>query len=169
MNKNDDWIVVGRFGRVHGVKGFITVHSFTEPRDNIFKYGDWRVCINKTWQPLEILKAEIQSKSIIVLIKGYEQREIASRLTNAEIAVSRANLPEPEPGEYYWHDLIGMSVMNLTGESFGTVVDIMPTGANDVLVVRGEKKHLIPYLPEQVIKTVDMDQKKITIDWDLDF
>ncbi len=125
--------------------------------------------INKQWQPVEILKVEIHNKSIIALISGYEQRETALLLTNAEIAISRDQLPEPAPGEYYWHDLIDLLVIDKNNQTLGKVVDIMPTGANDVLVVMGDKKHLIPYLPEKVIKQVDLDKKQIQVDWDVDF
>ena len=166
---NNEWIVVGRFGRVHGIKGFITVHSFTEPRENILHYSDWHILVNKKWQPVEILKVEVHSKSIIALIKGYDQRESASSLINAEIAVSRDQLPTPDTGEYYWHDLMGLQVIDQQHKTLGIVVDMMSTGSNDVLVVMGEKRILIPYLPELVIKKVDLESKQIEVDWDADF
>lgn len=83
--------------------------------------------------------------------------------------MQREQLAELEPGEYYWHQLIGMTVVNTKGESFGKVVEILPTGANDVLVVQGEKKHLIPYLPGQFVLDINDSQHLITVDWDLDF
>lgn len=172
MDNSTDWIVVGRFGRTYGIKGFITVHSFTDPRDNILSYTDWHVCIAKQWQPLKIVHLEITTKSILAQIEGYREREHLASLTNAEIAVSRTQLPLLKPGEYYWHELIGMQVINQLGQSFGEVVDIMPTGANDVLVVEtveSKKRHLIPYLPGQFIIDINTSQRLITVDWDLDF
>lgn len=169
MSNQEHWIVIGRFGRPHGIKGFVTVHSFTEPRDNILRYTDWHAFINKKWQPIKLLCAEVQNKSIITQIEGYPGRELVARLTNIEIAVQQEQLEKLESGEYYWHQLIGMNVINSKGESFGTVIEIIPTGSNDVLVVQGEKKHLIPYLPGKFILDINKDQQIITVDWDMDF
>lgn len=169
MNNQTNWITVGRFGRPHGIKGFVTIHSFTEPRDNILRYTDWYVFLNMEWQPIQLLSVEVQNKAIIAQVKGYPERESVARLTNLEIAVAKEQLAQLEPGEYYWHDLIGMAVVNQKGDSFGTVTEIMPTGSNDVLVVQGEKKHLIPYLPGQFVTSINIEQNLITVDWDLDF
>lgn len=169
MDNQAKWIVIGRFGRPHGIKGFVTVHSFTDPRDNVLRYSDWHVFMNNKWQPIKLLSAEVQDKSIIAQVEGYPERELVARLTNVEIAVQQEQLAELKPGEYYWHQLIGMNVINPKGESFGTVTEIIPTGANDVLVVEGEKRHLIPYLPDQFILNIDSSKRLITVDWDMDF
>lgn len=169
MDKTTDWIVVGRFGRAHGIKGFVTVHSFTDPRDNILRYTDWHAYIGKQWQPLKLLRVEINDKTILAQIEGYHEREQVADLTNIEIAIRREQLPTLKPGEYYWHELIGMNVVNQQGASLGKVVEIMPTGANDVLIVEGEKRHLIPYLPDQFIADINSSQRLITVDWDADF
>ncbi|PWY56924.1 ribosome maturation factor RimM [Legionella qingyii] len=169
MNNQENWIIIARFGRPHGVKGFVTVHSFTEPRDNVLKYANWHAFINNKWQPIKLLRAEVQNKSIIVQIEGYPERELVAQLTNIEIAVQQEQLEQLKPGEYYWHQLIGMNVINQQGESFGKVIEIIPTGANDVLVVEGNKRHLIPYLPGKFILDVDASQQLITVNWDMDF
>ncbi|KTD05691.1 ribosome maturation factor RimM [Fluoribacter gormanii] len=169
MNNQENWIIIARFGRPHGVKGFVTVHSFTEPRDNVLKYENWHAFINNKWQPIKLLRAEVQNKSIIAQIEGYPERELVAQLTNIEIAVRQEQLEKLEPGEYYWHQLIGMNVINQQGKSFGKVIEIIPTGANDVLVVEGNKRHLIPYLPGKFILDVDANQQLITVDWDMDF
>ncbi|MCW8409578.1 ribosome maturation factor RimM [Legionella sp. PATHC035] len=169
MNNQENWIVIARFGRPHGIKGFVTVHSFTEPRDNVLKYTNWHAFINNKWQPIKLLRAEVQTKSIIAQIEGYPERESVAHLTNIEIAVQQEQLETLKPGEYYWHQLIGMNVINQKGESFGTVTEIIPTGANDVLVVEGTKRHLIPYLLDQFILDIDTNQQLITVDWDMDF
>ncbi|EHL29482.1 hypothetical protein LDG_8444 [Legionella drancourtii LLAP12] len=113
--------------------------------------------------------AEVQNKSIIAQVEGYPERETVARLTNIEIAVQKEQLEELQSGEYYWHQLIGMDVINAKGESFGRVIEIMPTGSNDVLIVQGEKRHLIPYLPGKFILDVNSSQQLITVDWDMDF
>lgn len=169
MTNQDNWLIIGRFGKPHGIKGFVTVHSFTEPRDNILKYTNWHAFINNKWQAIKLLCAEVQSKAIIAQIEGYPERETVAGLTNIEIAVQQEQLEELKPGEYYWHQLIGMNVINTQGQSFGKVVEIIPTGSNDVLVAQGEKRHLIPYLPGQFVLDVDTTKQLITVDWDMDF
>ena len=169
MKEQPDWIVVGRFGRPHGIKGFVTVHSFTEPRENILKYTNWHAFIDKKWRPIELLNIEVHTKAILAMIKGYEQRELAAHLTHVDIGIQKNQLEALDPGEYYWHQLMGMSVLSKDGQLFGTVSEILPTGSNDVLIVEGERKHLIPYLPDEVIIHVDLIQKIITVDWDMDF
>ncbi|MFA5961005.1 MAG: ribosome maturation factor RimM [Tatlockia sp.] len=169
MVKNTDWIVVGRFGRAHGIKGFVTVHSYTEPRENILRYADWHGFIDSQWKPIKVLHLEVNNKSILVQVDGYQEREQAARLTHIDIAMTRSQLPVLPAGEYYWHDLIGMQVIDPNGALFGTVTEIMPTGSNDVLIVEGEKKHLIPYIMDQVVLSIDPQQRIITVDWDMDF
>lgn len=168
VDSQSDWVIIGRFGRPHGIKGFITVQSFTEPRDNILTYTDWHILINKKWQPINIIKLEVPQKAIIALVEGYTEREVVAQLTNAEIAIPRDKLAKLEPGEYYWHQLIGMKVINQKGDAFGKVVDIMATGANDVLVVKGDKRHLIPYILDKYVLDINESQQLITVDWDVD-
>jgi 16S rRNA processing protein RimM len=169
VDKITDWIVVGRFGRAHGIKGFVTVRSFTEPCDNILHYTDWHAYFDKQWRPLNLLHVEVNDKFILVQIEDYNEREQVTALTNIDIAVNRTQFPPLKRGEYYWHELIGMDVVNSQGVSFGKVKEIMPTGANDVLVVEGAKRHLIPYLPAQFITDINLSQHFIRVDWDMDF
>ena len=160
---------MGRFGRPHGIKGFVTVHSFTEPRENILQYNHWHILLPNGQKEIVLSHVEVQSKAIIAQIEGYAERESVAALTNREIVVQKKQLAHLETGEYYWHQLIGLEVFNRQDEHFGHVVEIMPTGSNDVLVVKGEKRHLIPYLPEQFVLEVDLAQNRIIVDWDKDF
>lgn len=169
MSNPANWVVVGRFGRPYGIKGYVTVHSFTDPRDNILGYTNWHVFLHKQWQPLRMLDIKTQLKAIVALVEGYSERESVSALTNAEIAIHGEQLAQLQPGDYYWHELMGMQVVNSTGVSLGKVVDMMSTGSNDVLVVEGNKRHLIPYLPDEFVLDVSKEKRTITVDWDLDF
>lgn len=169
VDNNNDWVIIGRFGRPHGIKGLVTVISFTEPRDNILSYTDWHANINHQWVPLKLPHLEMNNKSIITQVEGYQSREDVARLTNIDIAVKRHQLPPLQQGEYYWHQLIGMDVLTQEGVALGAVTEIMPTGANDVMVVVGEKRHLIPYLPGAVVVEINDTQRVITVDWDVDF
>ena len=134
----NEWVVIGRFGRVHGIKGFIQVHSFTEPHENIFEYQPWHITIKKNWCPISIHQQQMSGGKFLVQIENYMTREEASSLTNLDIAVPRNTLPELED-QYYHHDLIGLKVYNSNQTLIGEVTEIMSTGANDVIVVSGEK------------------------------
>ncbi|MDX1838514.1 ribosome maturation factor RimM [Legionella taurinensis] len=169
MKKTIDWVVIGRFGRAHGVKGLITVHSFTEPRDNVLRYTDWHIQRNNQWQPVNLLRVDVTDKQILALVEGCSDREQAASLTNLDIAVSSEQLPELPSGDYYWHQLMGLQVMNQQGVNFGTVTDMMPTGSNDVMVIHGENRHLIPYIPGRYVVAVDLEKHVILVDWDADF
>ena len=121
------------------------------------------------WQPIERLNAEVTHKHILTQLKGYVEREEVAALTNCDIAVPREQLPTLEDGEHYWHELINMQVVNVQGELLGEVAELMMTGSNDVLVVKGPQRYLIPYLPQEVIVRVDKEQRTITVDWDVNF
>ena len=169
MGIQGHWIVMGRFGRPHGVKGFVTVHSFAEPRENILRYTDWHIFIKNKWEPIKLLSAEVHNKSIIAQMEGYLGRELAAQLTNIEIGVQGSQLQALGLDEYYWHQLIGMKVINSQGFSYGQVVEIMPTGSHDILVIHGDKRHLIPYLLGKFILDINLAQQIITVAWDPDF
>jgi 16S rRNA processing protein RimM len=108
-------------------------------------------------------------KTIIARLQGMTDRDQAARVIGAEIAVQRDQLPVLKPGEYYWADLIGMKVQLADGRSLGEVEAMMETGANDVLVVKGDRQRLIPFIRGQVVREVDMDKGLIQVDWDPDF
>lgn len=171
MSHSDtDWIVIGRFGRPHGLNGYISVVSFTEPPENILSYTDWHICWDKkNWQPIEHIDAKAHTRGLLVQVEGFLDREDLASLTNIDIVVRRDQLPALEQGEYYWHELIGMTVVTDTGNNIGKVTDILPTGSNDVLVVQGDKRRLIPYLQDDVVKNIDAQEKCITVHWDIDF
>lgn len=169
MESTADWVVVGRFGRVHGIKGDITVHSYTEPCDNLLRYTDWHAFIDGQWQPLKGLHVNVTDKHILAQIDGLHEREEVARLTNVAIGVSRSQLPQLPKDEFYWHQLIGMQVINQQGDVLGQVTEILATGSNDVLVVEGSRRQLIPWLLGDSILHVSNEQKTITVEWDADF
>lgn len=169
MYNASDWVIVGRFGRPHGIRGLISVHSFTDPRENILDYKPWHIVTNKQWTPLKLVQLKMSSQTILAQIQDYSDRESVAQLTNAEIAIKRDQLPKLMPNEFYWHELIGMEVINKKGAVLGSVAEVMPTGANDVLVVEGEKRYLIPYLPGDVVLDVNIGKALIQVDWDVDF
>lgn len=169
MTDVNDWVIIGQFGKVHGIKGFITLHSYTEPRDNILAYKPWFMLLNHLWQPLPITQLEVNNKHILVKVEGFSEREQASTLTHVQIGIRKTQLPSLPSGDFYWHDLIDMQVHNQEGIDLGRVKEILATGANDVLIVEGERRYLIPYLLDLYIIKIDSEQRTILVDWDADF
>ncbi len=169
MNKESDLVILGRFGRPQGLKGLVRIISFTEPESAILGYLPWHIQIKDKWIPLKLETYQIQNKRILAKVAGYLEREHVAELTNCNIGVLSTQLPSLANDEHYWHDLLNMSVVNKEGVILGHVTQIMATGANDVLVVNGEHRYLIPYIPDIYIVSVDPVQQHITVDWDESF
>ena len=168
--------VVGKLGSTYGIRGWLRIYSSTEQAESIVEYQPWFLKIKGEWQPTELENWRHHNHEIIVKLKGVDDREAAQILANVEIGVDLSVFPELEEGDYYWHDLIGCSVVNLEGYTMGTVTEMMETGSNDVLVVKantkdafGKQERLIPFLYEQVVKRVDLTTKTIEVDWDAGF
>jgi 16S rRNA processing protein RimM len=155
-------ITLGKIVGVFGVRGWVKVFSETRPREHIFKYSPWLLELNGTVVEVEVLDGRVQGKGLIASLKGYTDCESVRQLMGAEIS-----LPTSEKGEYYWSQLIGLQVENIQGIKLGEVISLFETGANDVLVVKGEKERLIPFTEFAVL--VDLDSGRLTVDWDEDF
>ncbi|WP_101674514.1 ribosome maturation factor RimM [Alloalcanivorax mobilis] len=172
----DDALVVGRITAVHGIKGWVKVYSFTDPMENIFDYQPWYLRQGDAWVPMKLSGKRRQGKGLVIGLDGVEDRDQAQReLVGREIAVSRDQVPEAGEGEFFWRDLIGLRVKLEDGRDLGRVDKLLETGANDVLVVRGDadsidqRERLLPWVPDQVIVNVDLDAGEMRVDWDPDF
>jgi 16S rRNA processing protein RimM len=162
-------VVLGRLSGLYGVQGWLKVHSDTEPREGITSYPRWWVKQQGRWKSMRVEQGRRHGKAVVVKLEGIDDRDAAAKLLNAEVAVDRDTLPETEPGEYYWTDLEGLSVVCLDGTELGRVDHLIETGANDVLVVQGDRQRLIPYIPEQVIREIDLERRLMVVDWDPEF
>jgi 16S rRNA processing protein RimM len=169
-----DPVTVGRITTVHGVRGWVKVHSFTEPEDNIVSYRRWWLKMPEGWRQLEIDQHRGSAKGLLVHLKGVDDRDVARLYCQRDIVVEKAEMPELAAGEYYWHQLEGLSVVTTEGIRLGRVDKLMETGANDVLVVVGDvdsldrQERLIPYV-EQFVLDVDLNARQIEVDWDPEF
>lgn len=176
MNDVNNLITLGKVGSVYGIKGWLKIHSFTENAEDIFDYSPWSLKLGGKTQSVTVTDWRKHNNGLIAKFDGIDDRDIAQGVVSHEITVDESVLPELPDGDFYWRDLIGMTVVTEQGYNLGEVTDIMETGANDVLVVKanrndgfGKKERLIPYLFEQVVKTVDATNKQITVDWDPGF
>jgi 16S rRNA processing protein RimM len=162
-------VTLGRIGGVYGVKGWLKVHSYTEPRDNIVEYSPWLLAHGGERWEARVMDARTGNGRVIVKLDGLDDREAAREWVGAEIAVERQRLPPCGPGEYYWSDLEGLEVRTPQGEVLGKVEHLIATGGNDVLVVAGETERLIPFVLKSVIRSVDLDEGVIVADWAADY
>lgn len=165
---NDDYVVLGRISGIYGVQGWVKVYSETRVRADILEYGRWWLRRADTWHPVRLIDGRMQGEGVIARLEGINDRDAARALIGVEIAVHRRELPPAESGEYYWSDLEGLKVVNLDGVELGTVSHLFETGANDVLVVVGERQRLIPFTRDAV-KDVDLQARMLRVDWDADF
>ncbi len=159
---------MGRIGAPFGVRGWFKVQPFTAAVTNLLDYPAWWVGSADDWQEHAVTEAKAHGRAVIARLEGCVDRDAAARFRGKEIAVARAQLPETGPNEYYWSDLIGLNVVNGAGQDFGRVTQMMETGANDVLVVQGERERLIPFIAE-VIAAVDLEAGVMRVNWDADF
>jgi len=159
---------VGCIGGAHGLKGWVKINSYTDPTTNILSYTPWLVGKQKR-RPVTVIQTRLQGKRIIAQLEGMHDRDDADALRGQEIAVLRQQLPETEPGEYYWSDLIGLAVSTVSGQQLGVVERLVATGSNDVLIVCGDRERWIPFIKSDVIKSVDLAAGCIEVDWDPDF
>ena len=162
-------VPLGRIAGVFGVRGWVKVHSDTAPRDNILRYSSWYLKRREDWEPHKLLDGHPQGKGLVVRLQGCDDRDQAAALVGCLIAVPRERLPALDPDEYYWSDLEGLRVVTATGAELGRVSQLFATGANDVLVVRGERERLLPFVWNRVILEVDLEGGLIRVDWDPDF
>lgn len=165
-----DCLQAGKVSGVFGVKGWVKVFSFTEPRENILRYSPWLLKKHGQTREIRVLEGQRHGNTVVAGLEGITDRDAAMALMGAEILISRRQLPAAAAGEYYWNDLIGLQVITTAGVSLGKVDHLLETGANDVLVVMdGETERLIPFLQQQTVLNIDLDAGLMTVDWDPDF
>ena len=161
-------VVLGRISGLFGVRGWVKVYSYTEPREAVLNYRRWLLSVSDGWREATVAEGKRHGKTVIARIDGYVDRDQAAGLVGAEIAVPRDALPETEEDRFYWSDLEGLRVVHRDGTELGTVAYLLETGANDVMVVQGEQERLIPFVMGKVILGVDLADGRIDVDWEWD-
>lgn len=162
---------LGRVAGVFGIKGWVRVASETRPADNIFRYSPWWLGEDTRGFESRALAWQAQNQGWIAQLtdrdgRPIEDRDQAQRLVGSPISVPREALPPLPEGEYYWVDLIGLSVVNAEGVALGTLREMTSNGAQDVMVVvDGEHERLIPFLVGVFVQRVEMDERRVVCDW----
>ena len=173
-------ILIGQCGGAWGLKGSLKIISWSSPRENIFTYDKWYLSDKKasevTTEDLSPYDVDSHSvlrsgRSLVVNFVGVDTIDDALLLQGKYIYIFKQQL-ESLSDEYYWHELIGMSVINEEREILGQVVDMLSTGAHDVIKVHsegveGKKVYLIPFVQKRFILGVSREHKQITVSWDI--
>jgi 16S rRNA processing protein RimM len=150
----------------------VRVFSYTEPREAVLQYEGLLLGRNGDWQSINVVEGQRHGKSVILRLEGFDDRDQATSLIGTEIGVSRDELPKPEDGHYYWSDLTGLTVVRRDGTELGTIKEMLETGAHDVMVVQskkeGEQERLIPFVNDEIVINVDLDAKRVDVDWEWD-
>ena len=161
-------VILGQVTGLYGVKGWVKVHSYTEPREAILDYKDWLLLRDGDWQSVRLAEGKRHGKTVIARLEGVNDRDVAATYVDDDIGVPREQLPEAGRDEFYWADLEGLQVVHSDGRILGKVAYLLATGANDVLVVKGDQEILIPFVQGEVIKDVDLAAGVINVDWEWD-
>ncbi len=188
-----DLHILGKVSGFYGVKGWVKIYSYTQPRENIVRYKALKIrpgnslndkggasasCLEDKWQDIQLDSGKAHGKGVVAHFIGYDNREIAAALIGAELAVPRCEFKPAAKDEYYWTDLIELTAINLEGVELGRVSRLIETAANDVLVINprddvnkdnsgtiNKSEILIPFVYEHFIKKVDLQDGSILVDW----
>lgn len=174
-------VVMGRIVAPYGIFGWLKVQTSTESIDSLFDYPDWWLgrednsthsgIKNSPWQKYTVETAKVHNDTLLVKLKGVNDRDAALALKSKHVAVPREEFPEADEGEYYWSDLIGLNVTNQQGVVLGLVSDVFETGANDVIVIKDpkdSKERLLPFV-DQTILDVNIADKTMLVDWPIEW
>lgn len=167
MSEEDKYILVGKIGAVYGVHGWLKVQTYTEYGDNLLDYAPWYLCgPHGVMHETTIVEGKRHGKILLAKFAGYDAPETARALTSKTIHIKRSQLPPLKADEYYWSDLVGLTVINQKGETLGQIAYLIETGSNDVIVVKNPAEIAIPYLPGTVVLNIDLAKKEMLVDWE---
>jgi len=185
-----DAIEVGRILDAWGIKGWFKVQAYSADAQALFSARRWfvlpaedkpatAVAVKAGRLPpvLKVLAIRDHGEGIVASVEGVTDRSGAEALRGVRIFASRSSFPRPDPGEYYWVDLIGLNVVNRQGEELGVVSGLLDTGPHSVLritppgmtaPVKPDQERLVPFVAA-FVDDVDLEQRCITVDWGLDY
>lgn len=157
-------VVLGRIGAPFGLQGWVKVNSYTAPPEGIVKYPSWELVRAGHAERRKVLDWKLAGGAVAVCLEGVGSREAARALTGSEVRVERSELPPTAPGEYYWHDLMGLEAANREGVPLGRVDGVLELPAHPVLVLNGDRERLVPLVRERLVD-VDLEGGRLTLDW----
>ncbi|MCD6185749.1 MAG: 16S rRNA processing protein RimM [Deltaproteobacteria bacterium] len=165
----EDLLIIGKIVGVHGIMGNVKVYSYSESI-SIFEAGNSILVIDaEGLEKIFVIESVKPHKNILLLsLTGIYSRAIALPLKGSEIFTEKSKLPDAGEDEYYWFDLIGLSIFTLNGEFLGKIDSIITTGSNDVYDVKNsdniEKSELLIPALESVVLNIDLEHGKMIVD-----
>lgn len=167
----EDLIFVGHVLGAYGVHGWVRVRPYSTNADALLHAKVW--WLDKPFlHDVDMRSARLHGGDVIAQLTGVSDRDAAENLKGSVVQIPRSRFPVLDDNEFYWVDLIGLSVENKRGLSFGRVVSIMECGAHPILQVadvdQKSQEILIPFVA-QFIQTIDQAAKKIVVDWESDY
>ncbi|MCW9052407.1 MAG: ribosome maturation factor RimM [Motiliproteus sp.] len=171
----DKLVTIGRITSLYGVRGWVKIYSHTEPMENILSYSPWYLKHNNQWLTVKVDQGKRHGKGLVAKLVDCDDRDDAKLYCGLDIYIDHQQLPNLKSDEYYWHQLEKLNVVTESNVVLGRVEYLIATGSNDVLVVKGTKEsidkreRLIPYLPDQVVKEINLEAGTIRVDWDPEF
>lgn len=156
-------ILIAKIQAHQGLKGWLKIYSYSESMQKFSNYDYFFVLNDKTYTRLDVDDI-IFDKSIKIKFKNSSSREDNNKFIGKNLYIESSQLDSLKEGQFYWKDLIGLDVYIDNEQKIGTVSDIIETGANDVLVVKGDKDYLVPYIYGESVKEICLNNQKIIID-----
>ncbi len=168
--EEDKKIYLGKITGAHGIKGWLKIQSFSSPPENILTYQSWIINNKGEEDFYSIEQGRKQNNKIVVKLEKIDDRNTAESLINSKIQILRSDLPKLSNENYYWSDLVGLSVLNSEETVIGKIESLIETGANDVMVIitLKDERILIPFVMHEIIKEVNVELSYIKIDWSIE-
>ena len=168
--EDDKKIYLGKITGVHGIKGWLKIQSFSSPPENILNYPSWIITNKGEEDFYSIEQGRKQNNKIVVKLEKIDDRNTAESLINSKIQILRSDLPKLSNENYYWSDLVGLSVLNSEETVIGKIESLIETGANDVMVIitLKDERVLVPFVMHEIIKEVNVELNYIKIDWSIE-
>lgn len=175
-----DLVRVGQLRAPYGIQGWIWVYSDTDPMANVFDYQPWWIQTAQGWSTLTVKRWRTQGRGVVARLAEIPDRTAAEKMTGTVLWMSKSQLPQAGQDEYYWSDLIGLSVYGLPASSdqaavlLGTIAELFETGANDVMVVKpckgsvDQEERWIPWHPSTV-QQIDLTAQRMDVNWGVDY
>jgi 16S rRNA processing protein RimM len=158
-------VALGRVVGAFGIKGWIRLLSFTDPPEGILRYRVWNLA-GREWK---VVEGHAHGGTVLASLEGLTDRDAAAALNEQVVEVPRASLPKPKRGEFYWADVLGAEVVSTKGAALGTLASVTSNGAQDVMVLQGERERLIPFVVGPIVIGVDAAAKRIVVEWEPEY
>jgi len=162
--RSPELLLMGRVARPHGLDGTLSIRSYAESESSFVRAGRV-VLVAEAGERREypVAAARPHKKAVLLDLDGLDSLEEAERFRGAEVYIRRDALERDEDDGYYWFELVGLEVFLDDGRHIGTLARILPTGGNDVYVVRSGRREILIPATREVVEEIDLDRKRITV------